>query len=491
MAALIILPDAATAAPSDFTSGGTNSKMAPVFSYLVNTKEQSVDFEQVEHAIVTSGGVIIKTYKEIGVIFARSAAPNFAQRIRSVAGVHSAGVTRSTALRSPTTTLVGKPFKLHPRSPLDAAWRLSNSQEPLEAEQWSLRAVQADQAAALNPGSADVTVAVIDTGVDETHPDLADNFSTAQSASCVGGVADTTPGAWRPNDPERDYHGTHVAGSIAASRNGYGIAGVAPNVKVAAIKVSEPNSGSFHAESVVCAFMFAAETGVEITNNSYYVDPWLFNCLSNADQRAVVESVNRAIQHSRGRGVLSVAAAGNANQDLAEPFLVDTMSPNGTIPVRRIVSPIRCPQIPAMLPGMITVSATGAQNLKSSFSNYGLGVIDVAGPGGDDYQTPQTPLMNGGVLSTMPGQRYAFLQGTSMAAPHVAGVAALIRSARPDATISEIERTLRIHADNPGCPAGPYDPNGDGRADARCIGGARHNSFYGFGIVDALSAVTA
>lgn len=121
-----------------------------------------------------------------------------------------------------------------------------------------------------------MTVAVIDTGVDDTHPDLAPNFDRGASANCVSGAPDTTAGSWRPAAGESD-HGTHVAGTIAAAKNGTGITGVAPGVKVAGIKVSTPG-GWFYTEAVVCGFMWAADHGVDVTNNSYYTDPWMFNC---------------------------------------------------------------------------------------------------------------------------------------------------------------------------------------------------------------------
>ena len=111
--------------------------------------------------------------------------------------------------------------------------------EPLEADQWDLRAIGADKAAKINPGSRKVTVAVIDTGVDDTHPDIAPNFSASQSANCDGGVPDTSAGAWRPYTAD-DYHGTHVAGEIAAARNGIGVAGVAPGVKVSSHQCDRP-----------------------------------------------------------------------------------------------------------------------------------------------------------------------------------------------------------------------------------------------------------
>ncbi len=124
------------------------------------------------------------------------------------------------------------------------------------------------------------------------------------------------------------YHGTHVAGEIAAARNGVGVAGVAPGVKVASITVSQPDEKSlFYPESVVCAFVFAADHGIEITNNSYYVDPWLYNCMDDPDQRAIVDAVNRAQLCAQRKGALNVASAGNSNHDLDADAIVGRLQP--------------------------------------------------------------------------------------------------------------------------------------------------------------------
>ncbi|MEU3793130.1 S8 family peptidase [Streptomyces fructofermentans] len=486
-ASLGFLPGSASAAAPRSAPAATAAD-GPDLAYVVNTRTDHRTLASVRRAIAGAGGTVVVTYDRIGVIVAHSADPDFGPRMRAVRGVQSAGATRTTPLTAAGTTDEGTADYLSAAEAAKVEAAAAPGSEPLEADQWDLRAIGADKAAAINPGSRKVTVGVIDTGVDDTHPDLAPNFSASQSANCVGGVADTSEGAWRPYTAD-DYHGTHVAGEIAAARNGVGVAGVAPGVKISGIKVSDPDNGLFYPESVVCAFVFAADHGVEITNNSYYVDPWLYNCMDDPDQRAIVDAVNRAQRYATKKGTLHLASAGNSNHDLASDAIVDESSPDDSTPVTRTIDPSECFDVPTQLPGIVTVSATGVQNLKSYYSTYGKGVIDVAAPGGDRlYQIPDTPSKNGRILSTMPNNQYGFLQGTSMASPHAAGVAALLKSEHPRATPAQLQALLKAQAGNPGCPDS-YDQNGDGTQDATCEGGPRVNGFYGFGIVNALKAV--
>ncbi|MFH8569903.1 S8 family serine peptidase [Streptomyces sp. NPDC017993] len=480
-ASLGFLPNAATAASQDTAPAAAVSTDGPLLSYVVNTTPDRATVGRVTKEIAKAGGKVVTAHQQIGVIVVHSANPRFSESIRTVQGVQSAGATRTAPLKASGTTDIGKPQKVAlPKSQLKAAAAAKASgEEPLEPLQWDIPAIKADKAAQVNPGSKKVTVAVIDTGVDDTHPDLKANFSAKQSANCVGGVADTSAGAWRPYDPDNDYHGTHVAGSIAAARNGVGVAGVAPGVKLSAIKVSEPDTSLFFAESVVCAFVFAADHGVEVTNNSYYVDPWMFNCKDDADQAAIIDAVGRAAKYAQRKGAINVAAAGNSSFDLAAAKIADNSSPNDSTPVERTIDPKTCWDVPTQIPGTVTVAATGVNKLKSYYSNYGLGQIDVAAPGGDSRQVPELPAKNGNILSTMPGGDWAYLAGTSMASPHVAGVAALVKSAHPKASPQEIQWLLKEQADNPGCPTG----------DATCTGTKHVNSHFGYGIVDALDAV--
>ncbi|MGW2459582.1 S8 family peptidase [Streptomyces sp. NPDC001761] len=460
---------------------------APALSYVVNVRPGHAVSARVQKAIVEAGGSVVVAYDRIGVIVAHSSTPGFAQRIRAVRGVDSAGATRNAPLPAQSTTDMGAPKALTAEEA--ARVTAADGQDPLEPLQWDLPAIKADKAHEKTLGSRDVTVAVIDTGVDDTHPDIAPNFDRAASANCVSGKPDTTDGAWRPSASESP-HGTHVAGEIAAAKNGVGVTGVAPGVKVAGIKVANPD-GYFYTEAVVCGFVWAAEHHVDVTNNSYYTDPWYFNCTTDPDQKALVDAIARASRYAERKGAVNVAAAGNESYDLASDSITDPVSPNDGTPSDRVIDPHECYDIPTQLPGVVTVAATGAKGLKSSFSNYGLGVIDIAAPGGDStaYQKPEPPATSGLILGPLPGGKWGYMAGTSMATPHVAGVAALIKSTHPHASAALVKALLYAEANATPC-TDPYDINGDGKVDAVCEGSRNYNGFYGRGTADALAAVT-
>jgi subtilisin family serine protease len=480
--ALAFLPNVSAAAAEDSPAADATS-----LSYVVNVSPGHGPSKHVKKAIAEAGGTIVTSYDQIGVIVVHSANPDFAKTVRTVRGVESAGNTRNAPLPAQSTTDVGTPKVLSAAEVADA--EAVDGQDPLEPLQWDLPAIKADKAHEKSLGSSKVTVAVIDTGVDDTHPDIAPNFDRAASVNCVTGKPDTTDGAWRPTTGESP-HGTHVAGEIAAAKNGIGMTGVAPGVKVSGIKVST-TAGYFYTEAVVCGFVWAAEHGVDVTNNSYYTDPWYFNCKDDPDQKALVDAVSRASRYAEKKGAVNVAAAGNENYDLAADEITDPVSPNDATPSDRVIDPSECLDIPTQLPGVVTVAATGAKGIKSSFSNHGLGVIDIAAPGGDStrYQTPAPPATSGLILGTLPGGGWGYMAGTSMASPHVAGVAALIKSTHPKASPALVKALLYAEADATPC-TDPYDIDGDGKVDAVCEGPKNYNGFYGWGTADALDAVT-
>jgi subtilisin family serine protease len=482
--ALAVLPNVTASAADDAPAATADG---PALSYVVNVRPGHGVPAHVRKAITRAGGSVVIAYDRIGVIVVHSADPGFAARMRTVRGVDSAGATRNAPLPAQSTTDVGTPKVLSTEEVAGA--RAADGQDPLEPLQWDLPAIKADKAHEKTLGSPRVTVAVIDTGVDDTHPDIAPNFDRQASANCVSGRPDTTDGAWRPSASESP-HGTHVAGEIAAAKNGVGVTGVAPGVKVAGIKVANPN-GYFYTEAVVCGFVWAAEHHVDVTNNSYYTDPWYFNCATDPDQKALVDAITRASRYAERKGTVNVAAAGNESYDLASDSITDPVSPNDGTPSDRVIDPHECYDIPTQLPGVVTVASTGARGLKSSFSNYGLGVIDIAAPGGDStaYQAPQSPATSGLILGPLPGGKWGYMAGTSMATPHVAGVAALIKSTHPHAPAALVKALLYAEADATPC-TDPYDIDSDGKVDAVCEGTRNRNGFYGWGTADALAAVT-
>jgi subtilisin family serine protease len=477
---------AASSAAATHTAAAADG---PALSYVVNTRSGRAAADSVGKAIVKAGGTVLTSYQQIGVTVAYSKDPGFGVAIRRVRGVESAGATRTAPLPTQATADEGTPKALTAAQVAAATADRAAGQDPLEPLQWDLPAIKADKAHKKTLGSRDVTVAVIDTGVDDTHPDIAPNFDRGASVNCVTGKPNTADGAWRPTAAESP-HGTHVAGEIAAAKNGIGVTGVAPGVKVAGIKVGT-TAGFFYTEAVVCGFVWAAEHGVDVTNNSYYTDPWYFNCTTDPDQKALVEAVTRASGYAEKKGAVNVAAAGNEAYDLASDSITDPSSPNDTTPGDRVIDTSKCFDIPTELPGVVTVAATGAKGLKSSFSNYGRGVIDIAAPGGDStsYQTPQAPAVNGSILGPLPGGTWGYMSGTSMATPHVVGVAALIKSRHPHASPLVVKALLAAEADKTSCGA-PYDIDRDGTVDAVCTGSKLYNGFYGVGMADALDAVT-
>ena len=311
-----------------------------------------------------------------------------------------------------------------------------------DANAWGLSAIGAVEAQTVDVPRAAVTVAVMDTGIDPDHKDLKDRIDASRSVGCqVNGIPNQDPSAWKDDH----YHGTHVAGTIAASHNGYGVDGVAPDATLIAIKTSN-KAGSFYPEYVACAFDWAAEHNVDVSNSSYYMDPYAFWMPNEASQAAGLEAASRAVHYSKEHGVVNFAAEGNSDDDHDNPT-IDKDSPNdveGAAVERNVAGGI---DVPAMLnDSVLSVSAlklpTGADPAtakleRAGFSNYGKTSVDVAAPGQR-------------IWSTMPTWEkdppFGYLSGTSMASPHAAGVAALVKEIHPDYTADEVIALVKKQA---------------------------------------------
>jgi subtilisin family serine protease len=465
--------------------------------YLVVYKRQSVPADA-RSRIAQADGRLLHAYPEIGVAVVRSGDAGFRRELLledgRVDGVIAAG---ALAFQLPETSsgldAAGPPEGDLPNAP-------AADMDTFSALQWNTRQIQAPEAHAITGGSRLVAVADLDSGLDFRHPDLASNVDFARSASCQTGapIQDPTGTAW----DDDIGHGTFTAGLIAAASNGVGIVGVAPNVSIAAIKISNAQ-GTITWPAVVCGLVWAGRQHFDVANNSYAVDPSRYYCHNNPAQRIVIKAVQRAVQFARREGVTVVASAGNENFDLAHPPLGND-----------------CPRVPTELPGVITVSADGSLRQKAFYSNYGVGEIDLTAPGGDPAQPTPTPF--GTILSTYPnparlpvsqrtrviasgGAFYRFDFGTSFAAPHVTGVAALIISRYGDLSNPEngkmrpgqVEALLQQTADPIPCPPDPFAPvigppvlPTPTAFPAECQGGEGYNAFFGHGQVNALRAIT-
>jgi lantibiotic leader peptide-processing serine protease len=485
---LALLPGVAHAA----TQAGTS---AAAQNYLVVFKGSSSPASAAS-AVKAAGGTIAYNYQQIGVVVATSSSSSFASNLSKNTLVD--GVSSTAGFATHLDVDASDAAAVDPGPP-------ASDSDSLSGLQWDMVQIHAKEAHAITGGSSSVLVGDIDTGLDYTHPDLAPNVDFANSVSCLSGVPDQSPSAWM----DENGHGTHTAGTIAAAANGIGIVGVAPNVRIAGIRAGNAD-GFFFPQAVVCSFMWAATHGVNVTNNSYFADPWLFNCKNDATQRAIWTAERRAIRYAMSKNVLVVAAQGNQADDLAHPTQ-DVTSPDDTTPVTRDITNA-CSVVPNEVAGVIGVNANGNTMNKSFYSSYGMGVSDLIAPGGDSVLGRTAASPNGRVLSAWPaslenvtclasrrvidpsGATYCYQQGTSMASPHVAGVAALVESygiTNP----GRVQALLEGTADPMACPAdlSVYDffPSVSNGAPQVCTGGTGYNSFNGHGQVNALAAIEA
>jgi subtilisin family serine protease len=399
--------------------------------------------------------------------------------------------------------------------------------EPLGVCQWNMALINASEDGSYQYATGDgVTVGVIDGGVDFTHPDVAPNLNEDLSCSFI---FDDTPTADPREVANGDCsnkaavqdlygHGTHVASTIAAPVNDIGIAGVAPEATIVALKACTIEGYCF-ADSVAAALRYAGDQGIDIVNLSLFADPYLYYCKSEAEQKAILKELEAAARYAQQKGVLIVASAGNEQADLQHPGL-DTTSPDWPpdSEEERYVKN-NCRIAPGELPGVMTVSATGPVGYPgydlwiADYSSVGMSRVDVAAPGGDYFRATDTrqdavlgaitSTSDGGLwdlldfISTLPGNegmavidqgaRYGYLNGTSMSAPHAAGVAALVKQMHPKWGPGAVKAAVQRSAQQLTCPPN-WEPLGEGDERERCYGNGGRTSFFGHGLVDAAAA---
>ena len=289
---------------------------------------------------------------------------------------------------------------------------IGSPDDPNYGQLWGLPIIQADAAWITTTGSDTVVVGVVDTGVDYTHEDLSTNIwlNSGNINGCGAGTHGYNAITKTCNPMDDNSHGTHVSGTIGAvGNNGTGVTGVNWTTAIMGLKFLGKN-GSGYISDAISAIDWAVSAkdsgvNVRVLNNSWG---------GGGFSQAMLDEINKA----GDRGILFVAAAGNngSNND-SKPFYPASYSTANEI----------------------AVAATGQNDALASFSNYGSSTVDLAAPGVS-------------ILSTVPGNAYAYYSGTSMATPHVSGAAALVLTACGDQTVTALKSTILNNVDQRSLP---------------------------------------
>ncbi|MDT4897696.1 MAG: hypothetical protein QOH25_2773 [Acidobacteriota bacterium] len=430
--------------------------------------------------VANAGGTLTAELPEVGAVAATSSNPNFASDMAEDSSV-------SDVAEDIEVQMIPSPDQMRAQVANESAVEppggdAQTGPDPFyNPYQWDKKRIRASNQGsyAVQQGRPEVVVAVLDTGAQilpNPHPDLQANLDTARSRSFIPVTAnpngDPNPAAW----DDRNGHGSHCMSNVGAPINGIGMVGVAPRVRLVALKVLGDNgSGSFVA--LAQALIYAGNNKFDVASMS--LGGYLQR--SNQNSHILIKFVQRAVNYARENGVTPVAALSNEGLNISD----------GNV-FRDVIV------VPAEIDGVIGVSATDYANQKAGYSNYGVGKTDISAPGGDlNGPPPHFGLIIGAWAndSIVLPANYVLAAGTSMACPNAAGVCALIISQYGDFTTNgngrkahmspqRVEAYLQQTANNQPCPDTYAVPT------QRCQGDAGYNNFYGKGIVDALKAVT-
>jgi subtilisin family serine protease len=416
----------------------------------------------------TIGGAVEYDLAAIGVVIAESSDPGFAKKAAKLAGVGQ--IAEDPVMEFAVPRSLGDPDG-------DVAGQGVNT-EPNFGRQWNLRPIGADLTAAAGYLGRTAVVAVVDSGINTRHRDLRDRIDFARSRAFTRSLAPTLGGdyAGLPDWEDDHGHGSHVAGIIAASINDYRIQGVAPEATIVAIKVLGADNTARNG-LIVAGIYYAGSLGADVINLSL---GHTFQDAAAHGGGVIFAAYNRAATYASASGALLIGSAGNESANLNSQLMA----------------------LPVQAGPVVGVAATGPDGLANfdrpaSYTNYGQSVIDLAAPGGDIVNPTTFPFdavlstwssaepqydANGHVvrdpatglpiMTAQPTDNFAFAIGTSMAAPHVSGVAALLVGRYGRMQPSQLEGILEhtaVDVFKPGTD--PY--SGRGRVDAAAALGLR------------------
>jgi subtilisin family serine protease len=430
---------------------------------IITYKNNSID-SNVEKFITNSGGQVLLEMPEIGATKVKCS-PNLIPSIQADSNVES--ISPDTIIRLQQT----KQVDFNQYSKVD-----TKKADLFNQYQWDIKEVTNNgESFNLQTGNHNVVVGIIDTGVDEEHPDLKANFLGGENFVPANFENDSTE-TGNPSDIEdRVGHGTHVAGTIAGNGR---IMGVAPNVGFKSYRVFDA-IGDTSSSIISSAIVQATKDKVKVINLSiegynlkgkcYWTDPSTGKVYDLENNMSDYLLYKKAIKYAVNHGVTVVTAAGNASLDCSNgKNITDYLNEEyGSQGFKYVGVGI---EVPGEVNGVINVSATSENDTLASYSNYGKSVVDIAAPGGDLNITDNSIDLSTMCFSTYLNNSYIYMDGTSMAAPKVSATAALIISQYGNIKPKDVAKKIYKSAE-------PLNIKNS-------------NKFFGHGLVNAYSALT-
>ncbi len=430
-------------------------KSAQTGDFIVITKSETIP-PGLEKKL-SEYGQVVSSIPEIGVIVLKSGTPELETKLSKLSEVSAVVPDIKTKWIEPVKAVKGA----NPPGIGD--------NEPLFRYQWGMDAIDAPKAWNAGYTGKKAKVFILDSGIDPTHRDLAPNVNTTLSKSFVPGEE------FYVQNTSQFNHGTHVSGIIAAANNSFGVIGVAPDAEIVAVKVLTEEEGSGSFSWINAGIVYAANNGADVINMSlgarfnrngfYYDENGNLAKIPAVHIQNLILTQQRAINYAWKKGAVIITSAGNNGSNA---------DGNGSTFI-----------IPAELQNVVAVSATAPDywyrdislgiepilDIPASYTDFGKSLINIAAPGGDFDFYPQSFWNFDMIISTGPGDSFYLSAGTSFAAPHVAGVAALVISKydgkmKPQAVVKKLLKT-----------ADKIDGNGK-------------SSYFGQGRVNAYRAVT-